>query len=91
MKKTDRRSVFTSHFREDLKYWAKTDRRIALRALDLVDDVMRSPFEGLGKPEPMRFDLAGCCSRRTSAEHRLVYEVTPEFVTFLQARYHYEA
>ena len=91
MKKTDRRSVFTSQFREDLQYWTRNDRRIALRVLDLVEDAMRSPFEGIGKPEPMRFDFAGCWSRRISAEHRLVYEVTREFVTFLQARYHYEA
>ena len=91
MKKVDRRSVFTSQFREDLKYWTKADRKIALRVLDLVDDVMRSPFEGIGKPEPMRFDYAGCWSRRVSAEHRLVYEVTGEFVTFLQVRYHYGA
>ncbi len=52
---------------------------------------MRSPFEGPGKLEPMRFDFAGCWSRRISAEHRLVYEVTGEVVTLLQARYHYEA
>lgn len=91
MKKTDRRSVFTSQFREDLQYWTRSDRKIALRVLSLMEDVMRSPFEGIGKPEPMRFDFAGCWSRRISAEHRLVYEVTTEFVTFLQARYHYEA
>ena len=59
MKKTDRRSVFTSQFREDLKYWTRSDRKIALRVPDLVEDVMRSPFEGIGKPEPMRFDFCG--------------------------------
>jgi toxin YoeB len=91
LKKTDRRSVFTSQFREDLQYWTRHDRKIALRVLDLVEDVMRGPFDGVGKPEPMRFDFAGCWSRRISAEHRLVYEVAGEFVTFLQARYHYEA
>jgi len=91
LKKTERRSVFTSQFREDLKYWTRNDRKIAMRVLDLVEDVMRSPFEGIGKPEPMRFDFAGCWSRRISAEHRLVYEVTGESVPFLQARYHYEA
>lgn len=90
MKKTDRGSAFTSQFREDLQYWTRTDRKIALRVLDVVEDAMRSPFEGIGKPEPMRFDFAGCWSRRISAEHRLVYEVTEEFVTFLQARYHYK-
>ena len=91
MKRTDRRSVFTSQFREDLQYWTRHDRKIALRVLDLVEDAMRSPFDGIGKPEPMRFDFAGCWSRRISAEHRLVCEVTGEFVTFLQARYHYGA
>ena len=91
MKKTDRTSVFTSQFREDLRYWTKNDRKIALRVLDLVEDVMRSPFEGIGRPEPMRFDFAGCWSRRISAEHRLVYEVAGGHVTFLQARYHYGA
>lgn len=91
MRKADRKSVFTSQFREDLQYWTRHDRKIALRVLDLVEDVMRSPFDGIGKPEPMRFDFAGCWSRRVSAEHRLVYEVTGEFVTFFQARYHYEA
>lgn len=90
MKKTDRRSVFTSQFREDLQYWTRSDRKIALRVLNIVEDVMRSPFEGIGKPEPMRFDFAGCWSRRISAEHRLVYEVAGDFVTFLQARFHYE-
>jgi toxin YoeB len=91
LRKTERRSAFTSKFREDLQYWTKHDRKIALRVLDLVEDVMRSPFDGTGKPEPMRFDFAGCWSRRISAEHRLVYEVTGESVTFLQARYHYGA
>ena len=91
MRKTDRKSVFTSQFREDLQSWTLHDRKLALRVLDLVEDAMRSPFDGIGKPEPMRFDFAGCWSRRVSAEHRLVYEVTGEFVTFIQARYHYEA
>ncbi len=91
MGKTDRTSIFTTKFREDLHYWTKNDRKIALRVLDLVEDVMRSPFAGIGKPEPMRYEFAGCWSRRITGEHRLVYEVTAESVTFLQGRYHYEA
>ncbi len=89
MKKTDRKALFTSKFREDLHYWTKNDRKLALRVLDLVEEVMRNPFEGIGKPEPMRFEFSGCWSRRISAEHRLVYEVADDSVTFLQARYHY--
>ena len=91
MKKLDRKALFTSKFREDLQYWTKNDRKLALRVLDLVEEIMRDPFEGIGKPEPMRFEFAGCWSRRISQEHRLVCQVTGEYVTFLQARYHYGA
>lgn len=62
---------------------------IALRVLDLVEAVMRDPFEGPGKPEPLKYVLAGCWSRRVTQEHRLVYRVADEAVDFLQARYHY--
>jgi toxin YoeB len=57
--------------------------------LDLAEAVMRDPFQGLGKPELLRYILAGCWSRRITQEHRLVYSVTDERVDFLQARYHY--
>jgi len=60
-----------------------------LRVLDLVEAVLRDPFEGVGKPEPLQFYLRGCWSRRVSQEHRLVYLVREERVDFLQARYHY--
>jgi toxin YoeB len=62
---------------------------VALRVLDLVEAVMRDPFEGPGKPEALKFALSGCWSRRVTQEHRLVYRVTDESVDFLQARYHY--
>ena len=91
MKRLDRKALFASKFREDLHYWTKNDRKLALRVLDLVEEIMRDPFEGIGKPEPMRFEFAGCWSRRISQEHRLVYQVAGDSVTFLQARYHYEA
>jgi toxin YoeB len=82
-------AVFHREFREDLRYWVKTDRNTALRILDLVEATLRDPFEGLGKPEPLRYLLAGCWSRRVTQEHRLVYKVSDERIDFLQARYHY--
>jgi toxin YoeB len=82
-------AVFQPEFLQDLRFWVKTDRSAALRALDLVEAVMRDPFEGPGKPEPLKYVLAGCWSRRITQEHRLVYRVTSEAVDFLQARYHY--
>jgi len=85
----ERFAVFQPEFREDLRFWVKTERSTAVRVLDLVEAVMRDPFQGLGKPEPLRYVLAGCWSRRISQEHRLVYRVTDEAIDFLQARYHY--
>lgn len=85
----ERYAVFHKEFREDLRYWVETDRKVALRILDLAGDVVRVPFAGLGKPEPLKFALAGCWSRRITQEHRLVYRVSEGRVDFLQARYHY--
>lgn len=76
-------------FIEDLEYWTRTDRRRALRTLRLVEDVLRNPFAGTGKPEPLRGQLSGKWSRRIDQEHRLVYEVENDRVYFLAARYHY--
>jgi toxin YoeB len=84
-----RAAVFHKEFREDLRHWVKADRNTAVRLLDLVEAVMRDPFQGVGKPEPLRYVLEGCWSRRITQEHRLVYRVTDERVDFLQARYHY--
>jgi toxin YoeB len=84
-----REAVFHPEFREDLHYWVETDRKIALRVLDLVEAVLREPFAGIGKPEPLRHLLAGAWSRRVTEEHRLVYLVRGSRVDFLQSRYHY--
>ena len=90
MKRDPKRvAVFQPEFREDLRFWLKTERSVAIRVLDLVEAVMRDPFQGSGKPEPLKYVLAGCWSRRVSQEHRLVYRVTVEAIDFLQARYHY--
>jgi toxin YoeB len=85
-----RQALFHSDFLDDLRYWIETDRKIALRILELVDAVLRDPFRGLGKPEPLGGDLKGSWSRRISAEHRMVYDVTHDLVAFVQARFHYK-
>jgi len=84
-----RLAVFHPEFREDLRHWIEADRKVALRVLDLVDAVLREPFAGIGKPEPLKHLLAGAWSRRVSGEHRLVYIVRGDRVEFLQARFHY--
>jgi toxin YoeB len=84
-----RAAVFHPEFREDLRFWVANDRKVALRALDLVEAILRDPFTGLGKPEPLKYLAAGAWSRRLTQEHRLVYVVTKDRVEFLQARYHY--
>lgn len=85
----ERVALFTPVFLEDLRWWVKTDRKVALRILDLLDAVLRDPFAGIGKPEPLKHLGAGTWSRRITQEHRLVYSVGAERIDFLQARYHY--
>ena len=84
-----RPAFFTSPFREDLRWFVEHDHRLALRLLTLVEATLRGPFEGLGKPEPLKHLGPGIWSRRLTGEHRLVYRVLEERVDFLQARYHY--
>lgn len=67
----------------------ETDRTVALRIFQLMEAVLREPFTGIGKPEPLKYRLAGAWSRRITQEHRLVYRVSGNRVDFLQARYHY--
>ena len=85
----EREAVFHLEFRQDLRYWIETDRKIALRVFELIEAVLRDPFDGIGKPEPLKYVLAGCWSRRITQEHRLVYKVGERRIDFLQARYHY--
>jgi len=82
-------AVFQTEFIEDLRYWVETDRKLALRALDLVEAILRDPFEGIGKPEPLKYITPGAWSRRLTQEHRIVYLVRENRIDFLQARYHY--
>ena len=89
MKRAERDAVFHREFLEDFRFRVKTDRHAALRILELVEATLRDPFQGIGKPEALKYVLAGCWSRRITQEHRLVYRVGETRVDFLQARYHY--
>ena len=89
MTPSERVAVFHPEFLEDLRWWVRTHRKTALRVLDLVEAVLRDPFQGLGKPDPLKYLDPNVWSRRITQEHRLVYRVTADRVDFLQARYHY--
>jgi toxin YoeB len=84
-----RLAVFDPSFIEDLRHWVETDRRTAKRLLDIVESVLRSPFEGIGKPEPLKYLGNDVWSRRLTQVHRCVYLVRHDRVVFLQGRYHY--
>ena len=81
--------VFDSNAIEDLQWWIKTDRRKALKILDLIQAVKRDPFQGIGKPEPLKHELSGYWSRRIDQEHRLVYRLSDQKVKIIACRYHY--
>lgn len=82
--------VFSNQAWEDLCYWIDKDRRTAKRIARLIEDTKRSPFEGIGKPEPLKHDFAGYWSRRINEEHRMVYSVRGDELLLAQLRYHYE-
>lgn len=74
---------------EDLAWWIVENRKMALRIVKLIREVQRTPFEGTGKPEPLRHELRGAWSRRIDAEHRLIYTVSEERIRILACRFHY--
>lgn len=80
---------FTSTAFDDLRYRMRHDRKTAERIMALIEEIKRNPFTGSGKPEPLKFQLAGCWSRRISLEHRLVYLVKDGEIVVLACRYHY--
>jgi toxin YoeB len=88
---SNRYAVFHDEFRADLRHWISHDRKIAIRILDLAEAILSDPFSGIGKPEALKFALAGCWSRRITQEHRVVYQVSADRIDFLQARFHYQA
>jgi toxin YoeB len=84
------RLVFTPHGWEDYLYWQQTNKATVNRLNRLLNEVLRDPVSGIGKPEPLRHVLACCWSRRIDEEHRLVYLVDGDDIVVLQARYHYD-
>ena len=89
LKTKKREAVFHPEFIEDLRYWVETDCKLALRAFEIIEAILRDPFQGIGKPEPLKYLAPGCWSRRLTQEHRIVYLVRDNRIDFLQARYHY--
>lgn len=86
---------FTQKAWEDYEYWLETDVEVAIRIKELLKDIRKSPFKGLGKPEPVKFDLKGYWSRRITLEHRLVYRVDgqkgmEQKCIVIQCRFHYD-
>jgi toxin YoeB len=75
---------------EDLTWWVQQNRKTALRIMRLIENIQKTPFEGLGKPEPLKHELKGLWSRRIDREHRLVYEVLDDKVRILACRFHYD-
>jgi toxin YoeB len=89
LSKKESLAVFQPEFIEDMRHWVETDRKLALRAFDMIKAIIRDPFEGIGKPEPLKYLTPGAWSRRLTQEHRIVYLVRDDRIDFLQARYHY--
>ncbi len=81
--------LFTPEAWEDYQWYISNDRANLRRVNQLIKDIQRSPFEGIGKPEPLKFNLSGFWSRRITGEHRLVYIVEDEIVKIVQCRFHY--
>ena len=81
--------VFADQGWDDFTYWVSHDRKIAKRIIRLIKEIERDPFDGIGKPEPLKHDMTGFWSRRITDEHRLVYSVENNQVLIAQARYHY--
>ncbi len=83
------RLIFAEHAWEDYLYWQRTDKKIVKRINHLIRDIQRSPFDGIGKPEPLKHALSGYWSRRIDSEHRIVYKVQDDALLIAQLRFHY--
>ena len=81
--------IFSDHAWDDYQHWLQTDKTVLKRINAMITEIQRTPFEGTGKPEPLRHVLAGYWSRRITQEHRLVYKVTDDGILIAQLRYHY--
>jgi toxin YoeB len=83
------RLIFSEEAWEDYLFWQTTDPKVVKRINAIIKDIRRSPFEGIGKPEPLKHGLSGYWSRRITDEHRLIYKVLSDSVLLAQMRYHY--
>ena len=81
--------IFSEAAWEDYLYWQKTDKKLLNRTNELINAIMHTPYEGIGKPEPLKHGLAGYWSRRINDEHRLVYKIQDDSLLIAQCRYHY--
>jgi toxin YoeB len=82
--------IFSKNSWEDYTSWLNEDKNILKKINELVKDIQRIPFEGKGKPEPLKYDLSGYWSRRIDREHRLVYQVQDEIIIIFSCKYHYD-
>lgn len=81
--------IFSDKAWEEYMYWQNTDKQILKKINQLIKDIKREPFDGIGKPEPLKYELSGFWSRRISDEHRLVYEVSENCIAIVSCRFHY--
>jgi toxin YoeB len=81
--------VFSENAWEDYLYWQRSEKKILIRINTLIKEIMRTPFHGMGKPEPLKHALSGYWSRRINDEHRIIYKVTEDSIYIAQLRYHY--
>jgi len=82
--------VFVEESWEDYLYWQKTDKKKLKRINELLKDISRNPYEGIGKPEPLKFKYSGFGSRRIDEEHRLIYQVSDDSILIAKCRFHYD-
>lgn len=81
--------TFTEEAWEEYLFWQSRDKKILKKINTLIKDIKRDAFNGLGKPEPLKYELSGYWSRRVTDEHRLVYEVYDDYIVVVSCRYHY--
>lgn len=82
--------IFVDESWEDYQYWLKTDKKILARINDLIKDISRAPYTGIGKPEPLKYKYKGFWSRRITDEHRLIYQVKGDELLIVKCRFHYD-
>ncbi|MDP2278016.1 MAG: Txe/YoeB family addiction module toxin [Nitrospirota bacterium] len=81
--------IFSENAREDYLYWQNTDKQILKRINELIKDIQKNKYKGIGKPEPLKHNLSGYWSRRINNEHRLIYKIEEDKIMIAQLRYHY--